>query len=49
MAFAHRLICREGDQTHAFYHTFGFRYMVLTVRDSLEAAFHLPAHAAGFC
>ena len=36
MAFAHRLIGREGDQTHTFYHTFGFRYMVLTVRDSLE-------------
>lgn len=34
MAFAHRLICRPGDQSHTFYHTFGFRYMVLTVRDS---------------
>jgi hypothetical protein len=34
MAFGHRLICREGDQSHTFYHTFGFRYMVLTVRDS---------------
>lgn len=32
MAFAHRLICRPGDQEHQFYHTFGFRYMVLTVR-----------------
>lgn len=37
MAFGHRLICREGDQAHTFYHTFGFRYMVLTVRDSVEA------------
>jgi len=34
MAFGHRLICRPGDQTHVFYHTYGFRYMVLTVRDS---------------
>jgi hypothetical protein len=33
-AFAHRLICRPGNQTHTFYHTFGFRYMALTVRDS---------------
>ncbi|MFA7344516.1 MAG: alpha-L-rhamnosidase C-terminal domain-containing protein [Terrimicrobiaceae bacterium] len=34
MAFGHRLICRAGEQTHVFYHTFGFRYMVLTLRDS---------------
>lgn len=33
MAFGHRLVCREGSQTHVFYHTFGFRYMVLTLRD----------------
>ncbi len=32
MAFAHRLTCRPGKQEHQFYHTFGFRYMVLTVR-----------------
>lgn len=34
MAFGHRLICREGPQSHTFYHAFGFRYLVLTVRDS---------------
>lgn len=34
MAFAHRLTCRKGKQAHDFYHTFGFRYMVLTVRDN---------------
>lgn len=34
MAFAHRLTCRPGRQEHAFYHPFGFRYMVLTVRDN---------------
>ncbi|TSA30788.1 MAG: alpha-L-rhamnosidase [Verrucomicrobiaceae bacterium] len=34
MAFGHRLICRPGDQTHVFYHAFGFRFMVLTVRDN---------------
>lgn len=33
MAFGHRLVCREGAQTHVFYHAFGFRYMVLTLRD----------------
>lgn len=37
MAFGHRLICRAGKQTHVFYHTFGFRYMVLTVRDNPAA------------
>lgn len=34
MAFSHRMICRPGDQEHQFYHTFGFRYMVLTVREN---------------
>jgi hypothetical protein len=34
MAFGHRMICRKGDQSHTFYHTFGFRYMVVTVRES---------------
>ncbi len=34
MAFSHRLICRAGGQSHDFYHAFGFRYMVLTVRSS---------------
>lgn len=33
MAFAHRLVCRPGNQTHVFYHAFGFRFMLLTVRD----------------
>ena len=37
MAFGSRLICRVGKQFHEFYHAFGFRYFVLTVRDSLEA------------
>ncbi len=34
MAFAHRLTCRSGAQEHQFFHPFGFRYMVLTVRDN---------------
>lgn len=34
MAFAHRLTCRRGDQSHAFYHAFGFRYVIVTVRDA---------------
>lgn len=32
MAFGHRMICRPGEQTYTFYHPFGFRYMVVTVR-----------------
>ncbi|MBC2600803.1 alpha-L-rhamnosidase-related protein [Puniceicoccus vermicola] len=35
MAFSHRLTCREGANEHHFFHPFGFRYMVLTVRDNL--------------
>jgi len=34
MAFAQRMICREGSNHHAFYHPLGFRYMVVTVRDN---------------
>lgn len=33
-AFGQRLICRPGDQEHAFYHAFGFRYLVVTLRDT---------------
>jgi len=44
MAFGNRLICHEGETRHTFFHPYGFRYLVLTVRDSLqplEIAFHL--------
>ncbi|GAT33035.1 alpha-L-rhamnosidase N-terminal domain-containing protein [Terrimicrobium sacchariphilum] len=34
MAFAHRLTCRPGGQEHQFFHPFGFRYLVLTVREN---------------
>ncbi len=34
MAFGDRLVCRAGDQTHRFYHHYGFRYLDLTVRDA---------------
>lgn len=34
MAFSHRLVCRKGKSEHVFYHPFGFRYLVLVVRDS---------------
>lgn len=34
MAFANRLICRAGRSRHEFFHPFGFRYAVITVRDS---------------
>ena len=34
MAFAQRIVCRAGKNRHLFYHAYGFRYLVLTVRDS---------------
>ena len=34
MAFGSRVICREGRTRHTFFHPFGFRYLVVTVRDS---------------
>ncbi len=34
MAFSNRLICRKGNNRHAFYHALGYRYMILTVRDN---------------
>ena len=34
MAFASRLICRKGRTHHAFFHPYGFRYLVLIVRGS---------------
>jgi len=49
MAFGNRLICREGRTRHTFFHPFGFRYLVLTVRDSaqpLEIA--LKLHWTGY-
>lgn len=36
MAFGGRVICREGETRHTFFHPFGFRYLVLTVRDSVQ-------------
>ena len=57
MAFAHRLTCRAGAQSHFFYHTFGFRYLVLTVRGStgelrvrprLRTAFYPLERRGGF-
>jgi alpha-L-rhamnosidase len=40
MAFGDRMICREGNFTHRFYHFYGFRYLEVTVRDA-EADFQL--------
>ncbi len=34
MAFGNRLVCQEGKQAYTFYHALGFRYMVVTLRDS---------------
>ncbi|MES2310367.1 MAG: alpha-L-rhamnosidase C-terminal domain-containing protein, partial [Verrucomicrobiota bacterium] len=33
MAFSHRLTCRAGENNHFFYHIFGFRYVVIAVRN----------------
>jgi len=44
MAFGNRLVCRAGTTDHDFYHPFGFRYLMLTVRDAgrpLRVRFHL--------
>lgn len=37
MAFSTRLTCRPGRNRHAFYHAFGFRYLIVTVRDNRAA------------
>jgi hypothetical protein len=34
MAFGGRIVCRAGENTHEFYHALGFRYMIVTVRNS---------------
>lgn len=34
MAFSNRLVCRQGSNQHSFFHPFGFRYMIVTVRDN---------------
>lgn len=44
MAFGSRLVCREGANRHRFFHFYGYRYLLITVRDvpaSLDAKFHL--------
>jgi hypothetical protein len=34
MAFGDRLIAREGNLVHRFFHHYGFRYLAVTVRDA---------------
>lgn len=34
LAMASRLTCRAGETRHAFYHPYGFRYLLVTVRGS---------------
>jgi hypothetical protein len=57
MGFSHRLTCREGGNRHAFYHPFGFRYMILLVRGntgelrvtpSLRTCFYPLKHKGSF-
>lgn len=33
IAFGGRMICRKGTSEHEFYHPYGFRYMVVTLRN----------------
>jgi alpha-L-rhamnosidase len=46
---ANRLICRKGNQTHAFFHPQGFRYLTVTVR-SASAPFSIQTslNACGY-
>jgi alpha-L-rhamnosidase len=39
-AIGDRLICRQGNATHVFYHPYGFRYVTITVRD-ISAKFRI--------
>jgi alpha-L-rhamnosidase len=34
VALGSRLVCRAGRQQHQFFHAFGFRYVIITVRDA---------------
>ena len=34
MRFGYRLVCRKNETQYDFHHPFGFRYMVVTVRDT---------------
>ncbi len=40
MAFGDRLICRQGNTNHHFYHHQGFRFVEVTIRNS-SVGFHL--------
>lgn len=33
VSLGNRMICRRGDQEHVFYHPYGFRYWVITVKN----------------
>lgn len=49
VTFSTRLICKAGRTEHRFYHPFGFRYAVVTVRDS-RTGIHLSMclHRTGY-
>ena len=36
VAMASRMVCRAGDNRHAFFHPYGFRYLSVTVRGSAK-------------
>ncbi|MCC6415940.1 MAG: alpha-L-rhamnosidase N-terminal domain-containing protein [Opitutaceae bacterium] len=49
VTFSTRLVCKAGRTEHRFYHPFGFRYAVMTVRDH-RAELHLSLclHRTGY-
>lgn len=49
VTFSTRLICRAGRTVHRYYHPFGFRYAMLTVRDSRRPLHIAPRlHRTGY-
>ncbi len=49
MAFGSRLVCDRGENHHRFYHYYGFRYLLLTVRNSTApVSAKLRLHTIGY-
>ncbi len=49
VTFSTRLVCQAGRTEHRFYHPFGFRYAMVTVRDSrTDLRLSLRLHRTGY-
>lgn len=49
LRLANRLICRKGNQNHAFFHPQGFRYLTVTVRSaSAPFSIQVSLNACGY-